>query len=283
MTEMQAHLDKIRSDAAECLLLSSLVPSDKREMFVKIAQHLNNLAFEVERTMAKNGAKTAPIARQPDPSVTDLATFRHQKGSRSRRIFAWMLLLVVSAGIVAGAIFWESQHDANFSALFTVPSKHEPPPAPQGPVKPMIAAPVSGEQGERIVEQLGALAARVDDLARSLDNFKKASGEIVDWSNKEPVAAGEKHTAAGSKSSAPEHKRGANAAPSPEEAKPPAVVPPTSANPPNELADQVGTIPGEAELDRRATIGPAGCTHFRSFDAVSGTYTTLDGRRRPCR
>jgi hypothetical protein len=281
MTEMQAHLDKIRSDAAECLLLSSLVPNEKREMFVKIAQHLNNLAFEVERTMAKNGAKTAPIARQPDPSATDLATFRHQRGSRSRRIFAWMLLLVVSAGLVAGAISWESQHDENFSAIFTVPSKHEPPLAPQGQVKP-IAAPVSGEQGERMVEQLGALAARVDDLARSLDNFKKASDEIV-RSNKEPVAPGEKHTAKGTRSSVPEYKRGANATPSPEEAKPPAVVPP-SPNPTNELADQVGTIPGEAELDRRrATIGPTGCTHFRSFDAASGTYTTLDGRRRPCR
>ena len=50
--------------------------------------------------------------------------------------------------------------------------------------------------------------------------------------------------------------------------------------------DQVGSISASqkrAEPSSRKSAGPAGCTQFRSFDPVSETYTTLDGRRRDCR
>ena len=59
MTDIQTHLSKIRSDAAECILLSGLATDDaRREMFVKTAQHLNLLAFEIEKTIAANSAKS---------------------------------------------------------------------------------------------------------------------------------------------------------------------------------------------------------------------------------
>jgi hypothetical protein len=34
---------------------------------------------------------------------------------------------------------------------------------------------------------------------------------------------------------------------------------------------------------RESREGPPGCTHFRSYDASSGTYTDYSGRRRACR
>jgi hypothetical protein len=34
---------------------------------------------------------------------------------------------------------------------------------------------------------------------------------------------------------------------------------------------------------RERSAGPPGCTHFRSYNAASGTYRDFDGRTRPCR
>src|SRR5258708_33660800 len=56
MTDIQAHLDKIRSDAAECILLSSLATDGKREVFARTAEHLNALASEIEKTIATSTA-----------------------------------------------------------------------------------------------------------------------------------------------------------------------------------------------------------------------------------
>ena len=61
MKDLQAHLDKIRSDAAECLLLSSLATDGKREVFTRMAEHLNALAFELEKTIATTEANRVGI------------------------------------------------------------------------------------------------------------------------------------------------------------------------------------------------------------------------------
>jgi hypothetical protein len=52
MKDMQAHLEKLRKDAAECRLISDLatVPN-KRELFNKLAQHYDVLAAEVEQAI----------------------------------------------------------------------------------------------------------------------------------------------------------------------------------------------------------------------------------------
>jgi len=46
MKDMQAHVGKIRSDAAECMMLSNLVNEESRHVFARIAEHLNSLALE---------------------------------------------------------------------------------------------------------------------------------------------------------------------------------------------------------------------------------------------
>jgi hypothetical protein len=52
MKDYQFHLEKLRRDAAECALVRDLATDKaKREMFDRLALHLDQLADEVERAM----------------------------------------------------------------------------------------------------------------------------------------------------------------------------------------------------------------------------------------
>jgi hypothetical protein len=54
MKDMQAHLEKLRSDAAECQLISNLATDKaKQALFARLAKHLDGLAAEVERAIAE--------------------------------------------------------------------------------------------------------------------------------------------------------------------------------------------------------------------------------------
>ena len=49
MQDMKAHLEKLRTDAAECALIRDLATDpDKRELFTRLAEHLTTLAGEIE-------------------------------------------------------------------------------------------------------------------------------------------------------------------------------------------------------------------------------------------
>jgi hypothetical protein len=49
MQDMKAHLEKLRTDAAECALIRDLATDpQKRELFTRLAEHLAALAREVE-------------------------------------------------------------------------------------------------------------------------------------------------------------------------------------------------------------------------------------------
>jgi hypothetical protein len=52
MKDLQAHLEKLRVDAAECARIRDLADSaSKRELFGRLAEHLTALAADVERAM----------------------------------------------------------------------------------------------------------------------------------------------------------------------------------------------------------------------------------------
>ena len=52
------HLEKLRSDAQECALVSrSASDAHKRELFARLAEHLNRLAQEVERAIEEKKEK----------------------------------------------------------------------------------------------------------------------------------------------------------------------------------------------------------------------------------
>jgi hypothetical protein len=53
MQDMKAHLEKLRSDAAECALIRDLATDpQKRALFTRLAEHLGTLASEVEAAIA---------------------------------------------------------------------------------------------------------------------------------------------------------------------------------------------------------------------------------------
>ena len=52
MQDMRAHLEKLRSDAVDCQIISDLATlPQKRELFAKLAAHHRKLADEVERAI----------------------------------------------------------------------------------------------------------------------------------------------------------------------------------------------------------------------------------------
>jgi hypothetical protein len=53
MQDMKAHLEKLRTDAAECALIRDLATDpEKRALFTRLAEHLGTLASEVETAIA---------------------------------------------------------------------------------------------------------------------------------------------------------------------------------------------------------------------------------------
>jgi hypothetical protein len=291
MKDIKTHLDKIRSDAAECLLLSSLVPDGKREVFARTAQHLNALALEVERAVAAGKANTGASGESENAAgeaeiATNVAAAPHQKAA-GRRALLWTLF-VVAAGII-GAIVWKIDLTEDLSS-FTL--QRETSSATRDEAKQDIAAILSNERADRkvMMDQLTGLGARVDDLARALEHLETSRAESFGKLNGKSVGAEENPPSAETSLSAHEEgpvrraESGTSISESPAAAKRPdgALTPTDSGS-----VDQVGSIRAPSRRvdlgERKATTGPAGCTQFRSFDPVSGTYTTLDGRRRPCR
>ena len=275
MKDLQAHARKIRADAAECLVLSNLVAEERRHLFARIAEHLNSLASEIETGAATNVASEhADVVDKQKAVVRDLASQAdHPKALRSWNKLPWLLLL--SSMVIAGSVFW---------AANLLP-KAEPLRATHDEANQQLAASLSEERGERkaIRDQLSALITRLDGLARELDDLKSFRSLDVP-SNKGTAGQKDKPPATEAKPSAVEEK----STPSPERSAASERMdapPPATASPSGEQIGQVGAIsPTRAELDpRKPTIGPAGCTHFRSFDPVSGNYMTFDGRRRQCR
>ena len=58
MKDMQASLEKLRTDAAEAALIRDLATDNhKRELFTKLADHLAMLSVEVECAIAKRAAE----------------------------------------------------------------------------------------------------------------------------------------------------------------------------------------------------------------------------------
>ncbi|WP_038967560.1 hypothetical protein [Bradyrhizobium diazoefficiens] len=59
MKDMQAQLERLRTDAAECALIRDLATDPKkRELFRKLADHLTVLASEVEHAIADSVKQT---------------------------------------------------------------------------------------------------------------------------------------------------------------------------------------------------------------------------------
>ena len=74
MKDYRAHLEALRKEAAECVLIcdQTTVP-EKRELFAKLAVHLHKLAAEVERAMAAANDEASGTLAAPGTSRPNLA------------------------------------------------------------------------------------------------------------------------------------------------------------------------------------------------------------------
>jgi BA14K-like protein len=255
MNNIQAHLKKIRSDAAECLMLSSLATDGKGEVFLRIGEHLNGLALELERS-TRGGAGANGASQHEEVAAVNVLPVEPKPAARSGRLVTW--LLIVAFGVISGAAIWANDPADKYRSFMM--SKREP--APQdNSNEAAVRLLISDEQAGRklLSEQVTALAGRLDDIAGSLDSLKKGRAEIT-----EPPSTG---------SASAEAKPAMTENPTP-----PAIEKPVAT-----AENRVSTAESSASLNQPDTVGPRGCTLFRSFDARSGTYVTLDGRRRQCR
>jgi hypothetical protein len=204
-------LDNIRSDAAECLLLSNLVSNDKREIFAKTAEHLNGLAFEVEKAIAMENLKdlqeepdlaptiAGPISDSVQPTLSDDAAADQRQSARS---FPWLASTIIA--LMLGGLFWASGHAGIL--LSSLPWRSE-----QEQSRFVRPAETPSKQST-IVEQLGALVGRfrlgefLETLngPRATETKGQSSKELFDLQQKttestqESVGAKRNHDAQGS-------------------------------------------------------------------------------------
>ena len=174
MKDMQTHLEKLRSDAAECLVVSNLATDpEKQQRFARFAEHITGLASAVQNEVA---VESANVVRAAETAVVD-----QKQAIRYRQILPWFVVVILLAA--AGAFAWPRvEKDASVTKLEAKAG------APQEGTKQAIAKFLSAEEEKRKVlsEQLGALAARVD-------NLEKARAEIVEPTTKRETIGQSRH------------------------------------------------------------------------------------------
>ena len=185
------------------------------------------------------------------PLVAADVTYVIVRTIRSRWIIRWVAIIPLVA--VAGAFFWTT------------------------------------DRAEKDLQREQLVDAALETLVRAIDN----RAEIAGPSHKQSIDAKFKDTEVSVPEEEPvrTEKTRASTLEKPAavqentDAKQSDGVPLGSGNSIVEPVDRVGTVsvPKRAEVDPGKPTGPPGCTQFRSFDPVSGAYTTFDGRRRQCR
>jgi hypothetical protein len=256
--DLQSYLKNIRSDAAECLVLGSIVADEKRQVFIRTAEHLNGLAAGLEKSLLEIGAdkvSTTGHKERSDLSLppANMSSPPLQPSQKPRRLFPWLFGILFGATI-ATLIFAINPAQTYW---FAINAKHEPGPHPQdNSIQSMVLLLFSSEQAERklLSDQIAAIVGRLGGIESSLDELKKAGTEAV-----EPTSTA--------------------SVPAPK-------APVTEAGPPpveRAISTAENTLENPPSPKQSDAVGPRGCNLFRSFDPRSGTYVTLDGRRRQCR
>jgi hypothetical protein len=73
MKDMKGRLEKLRDDAADCAVIAGLAEAkEKRELFIRLAEHLKMLADEVERAISTVvPPDTSPVRKNCDPGPNE--------------------------------------------------------------------------------------------------------------------------------------------------------------------------------------------------------------------
>jgi hypothetical protein len=183
--------------------------------------------------------------------------------------------------LTSGAALAQSADAVNPQSVAVEPSANEEP--PPGSCKP-IGFTVSGEivfpmECKDFIERQKALDRRPAAQAKPAAAEEKAAALQENNVTGDAKPVSDDKPAAEEAAPAAAQEKAANAAEKPV-ARQSDNVPPATNAPPSEPAE-TGSLPKRA--GRTSSVGPSGCTHFRTYHAASGTYKTFDGQVRPCR
>jgi hypothetical protein len=82
MKDYQVQLEKLRRDAAECALIRDLATDGaKRELFDRLAVHLDSLADHVEQEMLSQDDKAGRFVHERVAEVTGIAAAKVRRES----------------------------------------------------------------------------------------------------------------------------------------------------------------------------------------------------------
>ena len=109
MKDIQTHLEKLRSEAAECLVASNLTTDpEKRQLFASVVEQIPELASAVQNEVA---VEFANVVRAAETAVVD-----QKQAIRYRQILPWFVVVILLAA--AGAFAWSRvEKDASVTTL----------------------------------------------------------------------------------------------------------------------------------------------------------------------
>ncbi len=191
MSDVQRVLEKLRSEVAECLVVSNVATDpEKRQLFARVAEHISGLASAVQKELVVP-ADVVEVVNQKPTNAIHGSESKEAKAANSiivpnhatelLRMHPWLAVVVLLAAAGAFVLIW-AEKDSSFTAL---EAKVDPPQAPQegnqaiADLKQAIIEFRSAEDDKRrlLSQQLDALAARVD-------NLEKARAEIAEPTTK---------------------------------------------------------------------------------------------------
>jgi hypothetical protein len=95
MKDIQTLLEKLRREAAECLVLSNVAADpEKRQLFARFAEHITRLASAVQNEAA---LQPANVVRAAETAVVD-----QKQATYSRQMLPWFVVVILLAA--AGAL-----------------------------------------------------------------------------------------------------------------------------------------------------------------------------------
>jgi hypothetical protein len=228
MKDMQTHLEEVRTNLAELIVLKGIVTdTGKSEEPARLAQSASGLASEIEKATAPAGPnvacaesqtvefwnwvpaavrKQAVVAEGAAGNNEDVAAVREQvivanreRAGQSQGRLPWLLVIILVAMAGAFAIANNGAEEDWFSAPM-VESKPVPLAEPRDEPKHAMAAPEALkdlESAELPSEQVAVLPAALghadEAVAERASNLKNAPAEVVEPPTRRGVARPTRH------------------------------------------------------------------------------------------
>jgi hypothetical protein len=188
MSDIQNVLEKLRGEVAECRVLSNVATDpEKRELFARVAEHINGLASAVQNELVVEPTIVVDaIDQRPANAIFVADKEVEAAGStivpKPASIFLQMgpwLVVVALAAVVGTLVLARAVKDPPFTALETKvgpsPTSQEETRQALADLKQAIAEFRSAEDDKRRL-----LSQQFDALVLRLDNLEKARAEIAE-------------------------------------------------------------------------------------------------------